>query len=106
MVSDIGKSLITTVPDRINEISSSDNTSVTCIDSPAAPSVKNANVLNYSLAGAVIGFGLSMIIALIIYFADTRIHSLDEIREKYTYPVLASIPSFPGSSGRKGGSLK
>jgi len=58
-------------------------------ESPSAP-----NVTKISLIGALIGLVLSIAVIIIMNLLDNCISSADDIRQKYSLPVLAEIPDF------------
>lgn len=47
----------------------------------------------YTLAGFVEGVIIFMIILILKAFADTTVHSEDDILKEYNYPILAKIPN-------------
>lgn len=57
---------------------------------PKNPS--SPNVRNITLIGGVIGLILSAVLVIIASLLDNRVSSADEIRQRYSIPVLAEIP--------------
>ncbi len=57
---------------------------------PSAPSSPNVNKI--TLMGALLGFVIAVAIIVIINLLDNCISSADEVRQRYSIPVLAEIP--------------
>ena len=58
-------------------------------DQPSSP-----NILLNTLIGALLGFIISCIIILLLDMLDIKIKSKEEIANKYSLPILGSIPLY------------
>lgn len=77
----------------INDIE--ENAIIKVVETPEKPTAPSSpNVLMYTLLGAVVGIFAGITIGLIRQFADTKIRSEIQLKERYDLPILSSIPQF------------
>jgi capsular polysaccharide biosynthesis protein len=85
----------TTVVDRIGTISAQVIDEAIVPSEPASPDGRKNSIF-----GLLLGLCLSTAILAIISYLDTTVRTAEEAQMMTSYPLLGSIPSFYGKSGR------
>lgn len=87
------KTLTELAPAEINRIKVSD--SVKIVSPATVPTTPSApNIFMNSIIGAMLGFILAVAILILIEVLDTRIKSEEDLTNRYSIPVLGSIPLY------------
>lgn len=69
--------------------------SVEVVDEPFIPAIPfSPNISRNTLLGAIVGAVLAVGIIFLMELFDTHIKTADEIKQRYSEPVLGEIPSF------------
>jgi succinoglycan biosynthesis transport protein ExoP len=66
-------------------------------DKPYAPSIPKNTAI-----GAIIGFLLAVVIVVIRHLSDDRIKSVEELKAKFGFSVIGTIPNFDEAANNKG----
>lgn len=69
---------------------------VSIYDSATEPKISNNNLTMYSAIGFILGMAVVFVIAFLRDMLDTRVKTVNDIKERYNLPVLGAIPTFKG----------
>ncbi|HOJ47994.1 MAG TPA: Wzz/FepE/Etk N-terminal domain-containing protein [Bacillota bacterium] len=74
---------------------------VSIYESATAPKVSNDNITLFSIVGFVLGIVIVFVIVLLKDMLDTRVKTVNDLKERYNVPVLGAIPTFKGKKLRR-----
>ena len=72
-----------------------ENAIIKVVETPEKATKASApNILLYTLIGALVGAFIGIAIGLLREITDTKLRSEDQLKERYDFPILSSIPEF------------
>jgi capsular polysaccharide biosynthesis protein len=74
-------------------------------ESATAPKISNNNITMFSAIGFILGMVIVFIIAVLRDMLDTRVKTVNDIKDRYNLPVLGAIPTFKGKKMKKEDSI-
>ncbi len=88
----IANSLADVAPIVIKDIAKSGGISVVEYASLPTSSYSSTDTIKYGLAGGVVGFGLVLIVSLLIGLIDTTIRWRSDLESNFNIPILGEVP--------------
>lgn len=74
---------------------------VSVYESATDPEISNDNITLYSAIGFVLGVVIVFIIIVLRDMLDTRVKTVNDLKERYNLPVLGAIPTFKGKKFKR-----